>query len=212
MEGGAAAEHSWRADDQLFAFNLMRDAQRLSALDDLWSSLLESPKIASDPSSNLPLLQALVGEMVGSLANVTAATEQLERLADLVTHGLGVNLDVELASVLRRADDPRLVEVSTPSPFMAAIHDACSVLREEAPREISEIAAKLLRISEGQFELGDWGVKVKKALLIVAAAAGLLVAVSVPGAIAIPVALAAGAGVVSVVAGTLVAWDSLPAD
>lgn len=212
MEGGAAAGHSWRAEDQLFAFNLMGDAQRLSALDDLWSSLLVSPEVASDLPSNLPLLQALVGKLVGSLTNVTAATEQLERLASLVTHGLGVDLDVELASVLRRADEPRLAEVSPPTPFMAAIHDVCGVLREEAPREIAEITAKLLRISEGQFELGDWGVRVKKALLIVAAAAGLLVAVSVPGAIAIPVVLTAGAGVVSVVAGALVAWDSLPAD
>jgi hypothetical protein len=211
MESSAAAAWPWKAEDQLFAFTLMGDAQRLTSLDDLWTSLLATPTAEGQPPADLPLLQAMVGELVGSLASVTAAGERLELLTERAT-AMGIDLDSELADVLGRSNSPIVAEISPPSPFASAVHEACQVLREETPREIAEITAKLLRISEGGYELGDWGLKVKKALLIVAAAAGVLVAVSVPGAIVIPVALSAGAGVVSVVSATLVAWDSLPSE
>lgn len=209
MESGAAAQVSWSADSELFAFTLMGDAQRLNSLDDLWTSLLAVPSIESKLQSYLPMLQTMVGEMVGSLTSVAARTEQLERLTER-TIASGIDLDAQLADVLGQADVP--ADVGPSRPFASAVHEACRVLREETPREIADITAKLLRISEGRYEPGDWGPKVKKALLIVAAAAGLLVAVSVPGALVIPVALSVGAGVVAVVSSALVAWDSLPAN
>ena len=86
------------------------------------------------------------------------------------------------------------------------------MLRDETPREIADITAKLLRISEGGYEPGDWSLKVKKALLITCAAAGLLVAVTAPpGLLVMGAGVIGGATIVSVVAGALLAWDSLPA-
>jgi hypothetical protein len=209
MERGAAAQVSWSADYPLFALTLMGDAQRLNSLDDLWTSLLAVPGIESELESYVPMLQSMVGEMVGSLTSVVARTEQLERLTEH-TLASGIDLDTQLADILGHADVP--ADVGPSRPFANAVHEACRVLREEAPREIADITVKLLRISEGRYEPGDWGRRVKRALLIVAAAAGVLAAISIPGALVIPVALSAGAGVVAVVSSALVAWDSLPAD
>lgn len=211
MQGRTPPSVSLSADDQMFAVALMWDAQRLTSLDDLWTSLLATPSMKADPQSNVALLVTMVGELVGSLANIAAHTVRLERLTERVTSEFRVDLDSELTNVLGRSALPMAEGVRPPRPFAVAVHEACQVLREETPREIADITAKLLRITEGEYEPGDWSRKVKRALLIVTAAAGVLAAITIPGAIVVPVLLSAGAGVVSVVAGSLVAWDSLPA-
>jgi hypothetical protein len=206
MESRAAGGPLWSAEDPLFAADLMWDAQRLTALDDLWTSFLAVPDIGANLESNLPLLRAMVGDMVGSLTSITERTDRLERLIDYA-NASNIDLDAELDRVLRRAQ----AEVDLPRPFVSLVHDACRVLREESSSETDAVTAKLARLSELRYEPGDWSLKVKKALLIVAVAAGILVAITIPGALVVPVAVSVGAGVVAVVASGAVAWDSLPA-
>jgi hypothetical protein len=88
--------------------------------------------------------------------------------------------------------------------------EACQVVRAETPREMAALTRKLVRIAEGKFEPGDLSRRMKRSLLIVGLGACLLLAISVPGAIVIPLGLEVGAGIVGAVAAFVVAWDSLP--
>jgi hypothetical protein len=197
------------ANRRLFAVGLMSDVERLNSLDDAWTLFLSDPDNESELQDNLPGLQSMVGEMVGLLSAVAVKSQELEQM----TVELDTDFDRELDLLLgEHPGRDYLAGIRPPSPFAAVVQEACQLVRKEAPREMAELTQKLVRIAEGKFEPGDLKRWVKRALLIVGAAAGLLVAISVPGAIVIPVGLTVGAGVVTVVAGFIVAWDSLPAD
>ena len=84
------------AEEQTFAYNLMVDAQRVSALDDLWTATL---KADPDPRSRLPALQTMVGDLVGGLTSVAGRADRLESLIDRIAND-GIDLERELFRVL----------------------------------------------------------------------------------------------------------------
>jgi hypothetical protein len=165
------------------------------------------PENESELQSNLIGLQSMVGDMVALLDSIAARSRELEQ----VTRELDTDLDNELDLVLRThpARD-QLTEIRPPRPFAAEVLEACQVVRAETPREMAALTRKLVRIAEGKFEPGDLSRRMKRSLLIVGLGACLLLAISVPGAIVIPLGLEVGAGIVGAVAAFVVAWDSLP--
>lgn len=194
------------ASQRLFAVRLMSDAERLNSLDDAWTLFLSEPADEFQLQQNLPTLQSMAGEMVRLLSSVGVECRQLEQL----TIELETDLDHELDLLL--ATQPHgdiLMSIPRPRPFAAGVQEACRLIAAEAPREMAELTDKLVRLSRGEFVPGDLSLPVKRALAIVGAAGGLILAVAVPGAIVIPVGLAVGAGVATTVSAFILTWDSI---
>jgi hypothetical protein len=197
------------ASQRLFAVELMSEAERLNSLDDAWTLFLSEPADEFELQQKLLALQSMVGEMVYLLSSVAVKCRELEQ----ITVELDTDLDRELDLLL--ATHPQgdlLVGIRPPRPFAAAVQEACQLIRREAPQEMADLTDKLRRISRGEFVPGDLTRLVKRALAIIGAAGGLILAVAVPGAIVIPVGLAVGAGIAVTVSGFILVWDSIGPD
>lgn len=194
------------ASQRLFALGLMSEAERLNSLDDAWTLFLSEPADEFQLQQKLPTLQSMVGEMVRLLSSLGVKCRQLEQITIELETDLDRELDLLLATQPHR---DLLMSIPRPRPFAAAVQEACRLIAAEAPREMAELTDKLVRLSRGEFVPGDLSVPVKRALAIVGAAGGLILAVAVPGAIVIPVGLAVGAGVATTVSAFILTWDSI---
>ncbi len=184
------------------------DSERLSILDDLWTSYLSEAHDASGVENDFAALQSIVGEMVYLLSTVAERSYELEQLVREFPSDLDRELELLLENHPARG---WLLENRPPQPLAQAIVDACTVVQQQAPLAIVELGEKLARIARGEFEPGDFLKALKCAIAVVGAGALVLAACAGPGAlIVLPAAVTAGAGIGGAVAtgiATIRGWN-----
>lgn len=204
MGGPPVRERIETLANRALAIELMIEAERLNALDDLWTRYLADTDDVAELQSNLPVLESLVGNMVGLLSNVSAKSRELS----LLVQEFPSDLDAELDQLFEQHPAREQLMAARPDgPFAQAIIDACAVIEAECPREMALLAAKLEKIAAGEFESGDLRRFFKCALVIVVAGAALMSVVSSSGLIVLPAAVLAGSGAAGFAAGAIVSWN-----
>lgn len=175
---------------RLWMTELSLESARLSLLDDLWTSYLESGSDKDGVQADLQELQLLVGEMGLLLGSVSGKARELGRLID----ESGVDLDQRLALLLEHSPGVR-PEVSW-RPLAVEVVEACAIVQRDSPQALVELAVKLQTIAEGEFTEGDLPRALKQAIVFVAIGAALI---AVPGGpIALPALAAYGLNVGSI--------------
>jgi hypothetical protein len=190
--------------NRALAVNLMTEVDRLNALDDLWTRVLDEDQAESQLQSELPTLESLVGEMIHLLSSIGPKSRELSQLVQEFPR----NLDEVLEQLLQHHPSSSELRDSRPDgPFAQAIIDACQTVASESPAEMALLASKLERIAAGQFESGDLRRFFKCALFVVGAGAALMSVVASGGLVALPAAAVVGSGVVGVAANGLMGWN-----
>jgi hypothetical protein len=204
MPGPPVQERIETLENRALAVELMIEAERLNATDDLWTRYLAENDEAAEILSNLPVLESLVGEMVGMLSSVSAKARELS----LLVQEYPSDLDTELEQLFEQHPAREQLIAGRPDgPFAQAVIEACAVIEKESPHEMALLTRKLERIAEGKFESGDLRRFFKCALLVVAAGAGVMSVVASGGLVVLPAAVLAGSGAAGLAASTLIGWN-----
>jgi hypothetical protein len=156
---------------QRMAIGLATDAERLNALDDLWTSYLGMEPDRATIERDLPELRTLVDEIGELFGRVGRGAGELRE----VISALENNLDDEVRDALRQHPlGDRVMELLPEVPFAELVVDACSIVEREAPEEITQVAAKLRRLADDGYSPGDIGPRMKCAVIWVGAGASLI--------------------------------------
>jgi hypothetical protein len=188
---------------QRLAIGLAADAERLNALDDVWSAYLAAEPSAADIERDMPELTALVDDMATLLERLGPQCRELRG----IIRDLPIDLDHELRqAVLLHPFGEQYLDLLPESPFAEQVVNSCSIVEEDAPREIDALRAKLQHLKDHGYSPGDIGRRMKCAILLAGQGAAVV------GTALTPVSLPAGLviGVVGGLVGMLASakgWD-----
>lgn len=187
------------------------DADRLNALDDLWTAYLNEDHDPLELERDYPSLQKLGAEIIDLLASLAKRSPELRQLI----LEFPSDLDDELELLIADHPAKEWLLANRPAGHLAenAIQ-ACERIQSETPDAILKIAEKLDRLAAREFTSGDIPRALKCAILMAGAGATVLSVCAGPGAlIALPAAVVAGAGIGGSVATGIAAirgWNCLP--
>jgi hypothetical protein len=194
-----------------FATAFTLDADRLNALDDVWTAYLNEDHDPLELERDYPSLQRLGAEIIDLLASLAEKSPELRQLILEFPSDLDEELDLLVA------DHPakEWLLANRPAGHLAEnALQACERIQLETPEAILEIAKKLKQLAAKEFTSGDIPQALKCAILMAGIGAGVLAVCAGPGAlIALPAAVVAGASIGGSVATGLAAirgWNCLP--
>jgi hypothetical protein len=180
-----------------FVTQLSLECERLNVLDDLWTVYLADPENEAQLQDDLPALQSLVGEMTQLLSSVSRKSRELSQLIQEFPS----DLDRELELLLEQHPAKEWLMENRPTALAGHVIDACAAVERASPQAIVELAEKLKRIADGEFQQGDFPRILKCAIILVGLGASALSIAAGPGAIiALPAAVVTGCGLGGVAA------------
>jgi hypothetical protein len=187
-----------------FVTELSLECERLNVLDDLWTVYLAEadPQDEAKLQDDLPALQSIIGEMVQLLTSVSRKSRELSQLV----REFPSDLDRELELLVSEHPAREWLMEAKPTNLSALVIDACTAIEQESPHAIVELAEKLKRVADGEFEQGDFRINLKCAIIVVGLGSAALAVCATPGfLIALPAAVVGGAGLGGIAASGIAA-------
>jgi hypothetical protein len=182
MEGTAALAASIHSlEGRRKAAEMAVAAQRLSVLDDVWTTYLAAadPQNAGEISRDLPQLEQLVAEMQGGLSDVGERAREFQFLFEEAT---SAEVDEALSHALAAQSLPeqplreQLAPLQEEGDFRGAVLSGCIYIVRHAQEESDLLGEKLGVLQRGEFTPGDFRFPFKCALFVTIAGAAIAAA------------------------------------